>query len=93
MGVGSQTWHRDLAVGRGHARLVGVGTRTRRHFAVGVVTLRRLFAALGALIAQLWRPLAVVGLGFYGAWLIYRPAGYLTAAALLLIDLATDRST
>jgi len=34
----------------------------------------------------------VVGLSAYGAWLIFRPAGFLVAAALLLLDLATDRS-
>lgn len=37
--------------------------------------------------------LVVVGLGFYGAWLIFRPAGFLVAAGLLLMDLATDRAT
>lgn len=37
--------------------------------------------------------LVVVGLGFYGAWLVYRPAGFLVAAALLFLDLATDRAS
>lgn len=37
--------------------------------------------------------LVVLGLSFYGAWLIYEPAGYLTAAFLLLFDLVTDRTT
>lgn len=35
----------------------------------------------------------MVGLGFYGSWLIYRPAGYLVAGVLLLVDLATDRTS
>lgn len=51
-----------------------------RRLAAGVVALRRV-----------WLGLVTVGVAFYGAWLIYRPAGYLTAAALLLLELVTDR--
>lgn len=52
--------------------------RFRRHPLRGLVTARLLIG------------LMVLALAFYGAWLIYRPAGYLTAAALLLLDLATS---
>ncbi|HET6910110.1 MAG TPA: hypothetical protein VFH54_12275 [Mycobacteriales bacterium] len=51
---------------------------------------------LAAFILSLRRPakgLVVLGLAFYGAWSIYRPAGYLVVAVLLLIELATDRPT
>ncbi|HET6908512.1 MAG TPA: hypothetical protein VFH54_04170 [Mycobacteriales bacterium] len=40
----------------------------------------------------MWQGLAVVGLAFYGTWLVYRPAAYLVASGLLLLDLVTDRS-
>lgn len=33
--------------------------------------------------------LLVLGFGFYGAWLVFRPAGFLVVAGLLLLDLAT----
>ena len=36
--------------------------------------------------------LTVVGLAFYGTWLLFRPAAYLVAGGLLLLDLVTDRS-
>lgn len=66
--------------------------RLRGHLASSLV------AAVGflATLARARRPvqgLAVVGLAAYGAWLIYHPAGYLTAAGLLLLDLATDSPT
>lgn len=47
--------------------------------------------AMGAM-RKAWQGLAVVGLAFYGTWLIYRPAAFLVAAGLLFLDLATDRS-
>jgi hypothetical protein len=67
-------------------------TRLRRHFERGLVAV---VAALSGVLTRR-KPvqgLAVLGLAFYGAWLIYEPAGYLTAAALLLLDLATERPT
>jgi hypothetical protein len=52
--------------------------------------------AFFAAVARRRRPLqglVVLGLAFYGSWLIYRPAGFLVVAVLLLLDLATDRPT
>lgn len=64
-------------------------SRLGGHLASGLVTV------LAALVS--WRRallgLAVLGCAFWGTWLIYRPAAYLVVAALLLIELATDRPT
>lgn len=64
----------------------------RRHLVSGLVT-ALVFVARTVPGVRTVQGLAVLGLSFYGAWLIYQPAGYLTAAGLLLLDLATDRST
>ncbi|WP_037852945.1 hypothetical protein [Streptomyces sp. NRRL S-1824] len=48
----------------------------------------------GAVTGVLWRALPSllgVGLVAYGAWLAWRPAGFLAAGALLLADQVADR--
>lgn len=54
----------------------------------------RLAGAAGAVVGVLWRALpSLVGLGLvaYGAWLAWRPAGFLVAGALVLADQVADR--
>lgn len=58
------------------------------HFERGLVAVVAVVAGL----VRLRRPLQgllVLGFGFYGAWLVFRPAGFLVVAGLLLLDLAT----
>lgn len=54
----------------------------------------RLAGAAGTVLGALWR--AFPGLGglvlvSYGAWLAWRPAGFLAAGVLLLADQVADR--
>lgn len=53
-----------------------------------------LAGAAGLVVGAVWRALpSVVGLGLvsYGAWLAWRPAGFLTAGVLVLVDQVADR--
>ncbi|MGY1498548.1 hypothetical protein ACW4TU_18445 [Streptomyces sp. QTS52] len=48
----------------------------------------------GLVVGAVWRVLpGVAGLGLvsYGAWLAWRPAGFLTAGVLVLVDQVADR--
>lgn len=63
-------------------------TRLRRHLVSGLVAI---FTLIGA-VSRRREPiqgLLVVGLAFYGTWLIYQPAAYLVAAFLLLLESVT----
>jgi hypothetical protein len=63
-------------------------SRLRRHFERGLVGAVRLVVRF-RLFRRPLQGVAVVGLAFYGTWLIYQPAAYLVAAFLLLLDSAT----
>ena len=54
----------------------------------------RLAGAAGVVVGVLWRSLpglAGLGLVSYGAWLAWRPAGFLVAGVLVLADQVADR--
>lgn len=54
----------------------------------------RLAGGAGVVVGALWRSLpALLGVGLvaYGAWLAWRPAGYLAAGLLILADQVADR--
>lgn len=54
----------------------------------------QLAGAAGAAVGALWRSLpglAGLGLVSYGAWLAWRPAGFLVAGVLVLADQVADR--
>lgn len=58
-----------------------------------IAIVRGLATAVRSLVRarRLLQGLAVLALSFVGVWFVYEPAAYLTVAALLLVDLVTDR--
>jgi hypothetical protein len=64
--------------------------RRRQAWAAGLA------GAAGTVVGVAWRALpgfAGLGLVSYGAWLAWRPAGFLVAGALVLADQVADRLT